>query len=213
MIRGSSSVLLENFKELNKKTEKGLIVFAGDSMIEYLNTAFYFPEFRIVNRGVAGATSKFMIDNLDDIFGEINPGEIWLSIGSNDLTLLDSNPKQIAYDVAALLDNIKKKFPNTRIYYLSATPVINEDHKLYRKLYVGGKTIDQQLLINKLMSEVAKEKDVTFVNCFDNLFDSKTGYLNEKYTPDGIHLNREGYRIYTKKIIDILNDTKKLNSK
>ncbi len=204
MIKGSSRVTLENFQLLNQKTEKGLIVFAGDSMIEYMNLSVLFEGFKIVNRGVAGATTQFMIENLDRIFGDINPSQIWLSIGSNDLTLLDSYPEKIAKDVENLFGNIRNKFPNVKLFYLATTPILNEDHKLYKKLYIGGKTNEQQLKINELMSKVTKDKNITMVNNFEILLDQSTGFLNEKYTPDGIHLNQLGYKEYAKQIIETL---------
>src|SRR5690606_7145017 len=92
MIEKSSRKKLELYQRLNPTTPKGLIVFAGDSMIDYMDLDTYLPELHAVNRGVAGATTKFIKDHFDEIFGEIDPSELWISIGSNDLVLLQVNP-------------------------------------------------------------------------------------------------------------------------
>ncbi len=205
MIAKLSKKTIEKYKIENKSTAQGLIVFAGDSMIEYLDIKTYLPEANAINRGVAGATTKSLLDAFDDILDELNPRELFISIGSNDLVLLESSVDEIVLNIKKVFDKINEKFPFTTIYYLSTTPVISEAHKLYKKIYVAGRTNGQNKEINTKVKELCDNHSVIFINQFNDLLD-KNGFLEETYTADGIHLNKNGYQIYSSVIREILRN-------
>lgn len=196
MIEKTSSKVLEQYESELTKTNYDYL-FLGDSMIEYLNLEEYFGNINAINRGVAGATTKFINDNLDVIVGNINPQEIYLSIGSNDLVLLKSTPEEAAANIINLIKTLNIKFPNAKINYLSTTPVINEGHKLYKKIYIAGRTNDELKRINEIVFNY-KNNSYLFINLYDSVLKDK--YLNSEFTSDGIHLNKEGYKIYSKTI-------------
>lgn len=193
MIAKTSSKVLEKFQVELSKTNYDYL-FLGDSMIEYLNLESYFGDINAINRGVAGATTKFINDNIDTIISNINPKTIFLSVGSNDLVLLEATPDETASNVINLIDKLRGLFPNAKINYLSTTPVINEDHKLYKKIYIAGRTNDELKRVNELVFN-NKNNSYNFINLFDSVL--KDNYLNEDLTYDGIHLNKNGYEIYT----------------
>src|SRR5690606_34150837 len=115
-------------------------LFMGDSMIEYLDVKSSFPNLDVLNRGVAGATTKLIMENLADIVGSIVPNKLFISIGSNDLVLLRSTPDEVIENVINVFKTLQQKFPETKLYYLSTTPVLKEGTKLYKKIYVAGRT-------------------------------------------------------------------------
>lgn len=193
MIAKTSSKVLEKFQVELSKTNYDYL-FLGDSMIEYLNLESYFGDINAINRGIAGATTKFINDNIDTIISNINPKTIFLSVGSNDLVLLEATPDETASNVINLIDKLRDLFPNAKINYLSTTPVINEDHKLYKKIYIAGRTNDELKRVNELVFN-NKNNSYNFINLFDSVL--KDNYLNEDLTYDGIHLNKNGYEIYT----------------
>jgi len=199
MIVKTSSKVIDKYKELNKVETQADILFLGDSMIEYLDVKTAFPNLNVLNRGVAGATTEFILDNLSAIVGSIVPNKLFISIGSNDLVLLRSTPNEVIENVTNVFKSLQQKFPYTNLYYLSTTPVLKEGHKLYKKIYVAGRTNEENQLINKGLQNALEVINVTFINQYDALVDLE-GYLTESYTPDGIHLNKEGYKIYSKEI-------------
>lgn len=196
MIALSSGKTIERYERLNPSTPEGLIVFAGDSMIEYMDLETHLPGIDSVNRGVAGATTDLLINNFDKIFGELNPTDILISIGSNDLVLKERKVEDIITNISKLFEMIIAKFPFTTIYYLSTTPVIKEDHPLYKKIYIGGRTNDEQKAINEGVKKLTDSHAIMFINLYDSLTD-ENGYLKESFTPDGIHLNHKGYKVYS----------------
>lgn len=204
MIRKTSSAVIEKYKSIDNKNED--ILFLGDSMVEYFSTKLAFPNLKISNRGVAGATTKLMIDNFDEIRGEINPKKIFLSVGSNNLVLLEQSPEAAAMAIIKLIDRLMFYYPFSTIYFLSTTPVSHEDSKVYKKLYVAGRKNEDNKTINLLVKEYCNNDNIVFINQYDSLVDEK-GYLKEDLTPDGIHLNKKGYEIYAHNIIPYLKET------
>jgi len=140
MISKTSMKTIEKYKQLNEVNLNGEVLILGDSMVEYLNPEMYLPGFNIINRGVAGATTESLLNSFEDITKNINPSKIFISIGSNDLVLLESKPEEAVKGLEKVLLKIKSKFPNAQVFYLSTTPVIKEGHKLYKKIYVAGRT-------------------------------------------------------------------------
>ena len=199
MILKTSSRLIEKYKELNKIEKEADILFMGDSMIEFLDTKLFFPNYALLNRGIGGATTKFILDNLDFIVGDIKPNKLFISIGSNDLVLLRATPSEVVDNVINVFKILQLKFPHTKLYYLSTTPVLKEGNKLYKKIYVAGRTNEENQAINKGLKTALELINVTFINQYDQLVDLD-GYLIENFTPDGIHLNKEGYKIYSNEI-------------
>ena len=196
MIKNTSSKVLDKYKNANIDKNYDLL-FLGDSIVEYFNLNKYLPEFSAINRGVAGATTKLIINNSDTITGNINPKEIFISIGSNDLVLLEASVDEAYLGIIEVFKKLKDKFPNVKINYLSTTPVVSTTNVLYKKLYIGGRTNEELKAINKKVLEYSKNNNVNFINLFDELLD-ESGYLNTDFTADGIHLNAKGYEIYSK---------------
>ncbi|VEU83274.1 SGNH/GDSL hydrolase family protein [Acholeplasma hippikon] len=204
MINKTSSAVIEKYKKINNKDSE--ILFIGDSMVEYFSTSTAFAGQKISNRGVAGATSKLILDNLDDITGEIDPKKIFLSVGSNNLVLLEENPEEAALGVKKLIDELMYIYPFATIYYLSTTPVVSTSSKVYKKLYVAGRKNEDNQKINEIIKSYCNNENLVFINQYDSLLDSE-GFLREDITPDGIHLNKKGYEIYASNIIPYLKET------
>src|SRR5690606_16886627 len=171
MILKTSSRLIEKYKELNKVEKEADILFMGDSMIEFLDTKLFFPDFALLNRGIGGATTKFILDNLDFIVGDIKPNKLFISIGSNDLVLLSATPSEVVDNVINVFKILQLKFPHTKLYYLSTTPVLKEGNKLYKKIYVAGRTNEENQTINKGLKTALELINVTFINQYDQLVD------------------------------------------
>lgn len=207
MIEKTSSKVLNTYSKDNVVNLFNQdVIFIGDSMIEFFNLKRYLPTLNALNRGVAGATTKLILDNLDIILGKINPKSIFISIGSNDLVLLEYSVSNTFDSITKVLETLSLRFPSAKLYYLSTTPVVSTNHPLYKKIYIGGRTNGELKSINYKVMNYAKSNDMTYIHQFDDLLDSE-GYLNTNYTYDGIHLNPKGYEVYAKNILNNLWST------
>lgn len=202
MITNTSGKVLDKYKleNLNKHLNKDYL-FLGDSMIEYFKLDKHLPTLNAINRGIAGATTKLILDNLDIIFGHVDPKHIFVSIGSNDLVLLEVNVETAFKGIVNVLETIQEKYPNAILNYLSTTPVVDTSHKLYKKMYIGGRSNGELKSINYKVMQYAKDNHINYIHVFDALLDDQ-GFLNSRYTADGIHLNQMGYEVYAQIIKD-----------
>lgn len=87
---------MDNFSELNSGAKQKQIVFVGDSITE----CFPLEELlesskKIYKRGISGIQAKLVLENFDKIIGGLNPSEVFLLLGTNDLGSGQS-PEQVA---------------------------------------------------------------------------------------------------------------------
>ena len=95
-----------------------------------------------------------------------------------------------------LVNEIQTKSPETKLYLQSLLP-INESFGRYKKL--NGKT-NQIPEINAKLKELAKKRNITFIDLFPLFTEKNTNILREKITTDGLHINAEGYEIWEKEL-------------
>lgn len=204
MIETTSSKVLNKYKNDNENNKyQSDTVFIGDSMIEYFKLDSYLPQMVALNRGIAGATTKLILDNFVTIFGDTKPKTVYVSIGSNDLVLLESTIGEAYLGIVSVFEKIQLTYPGIKIHYLSTTPVVAKGHKLYKKIYIGGRTNGQLKSLNYKVEQYCLTNNIAYINQFDGLLDTN-GYLNDELTADGIHLNKNGYKIYAKTILNNL---------
>ncbi|CCV64755.1 Esterase, SGNH hydrolase-type [Alteracholeplasma palmae J233] len=184
-IKGNRRVT--KFIEENETLKQGLIVLSGDSIIENYHVEEYFDN-NVVNRGIAGYTTKDFLEVFDKIVVPLNPSKLFLHIGSNDLVLLHASKEEALINILNTLDYVKTKLPQTKVYYLSLTPVLPLEHKKTRALYVANRTNEELDEMNQILAQ----KVENFIDINDSLKDG-AGVLEEWYTDDGIHLNHYGY--------------------
>ena len=201
MIEITTQKKINEYTKENSILSKADIVFAGDSMIDYMPVKTLFPQYEIINRGIAGSTTKSFLANLDKIITPLKPKALFISIGSNDLVMFNQAVEQVIENIKTVLSKIKEKLPHTTLYYLSTTPVVAETEKIYKQLYIGGRTNLEQQTINQAL----KQENIQYINVYDVLID-KNGYLERSYTADGIHLNQTGYQVYAKQIEPYINE-------
>ena len=190
---------LLKYNEENKKVLDKQIVIAGDSIAELVPKE-YLEKYQLLNRGVAGIDSISFLSVFEQVVLPLNPKILFITIGSNDLVLLKATPNEAANNVIKLLETIQQQLPQTIIYYLSATPVLNEDADKYKAFYVAGRTNEQIDLMNRLIrSSVVNFIDISL------LLKDGNDYLEYWYTTDGIHLNPKGYKEYFSELDEIIN--------
>lgn len=174
------------------------VVIVGDSMVAYLNPSIYDLK-DVTFQGIAGDTTQGVKKRLELIF-RLQPKKVILSIGSNDLVILNETPKKTAENILSLVDEIEKH-TKADVYVLSLTPVLR-DHEISNPLYISNRTNDMIESINSILARTLK--DSFYVDIYHDLVDENM-HLNPDFSTDGIHLNHKGYHIYTNYIKEILS--------
>lgn len=185
----------DNFNFLNKNyCKKHQTVIAGDSITEIFNMELFNEYIEnsktlVYNRGISGDTSNHFLDRFEENVLYLEPKNLVVLIGTNDLTLID-NVDYVADNIDKTLNLTRKKCPDVNLILQAVYPV---DYKNVKKNQKIKK-------LNSLLSDIAVKYNATFVDLTAKLSDEKGGF-NPKYTYDGLHPNAKGFEIVAKEII------------
>ena len=192
-----------SFGVQNANLSEGQIVFIGDSITDLYPLDSYYSDLdrACYNRGIGGDTTQGVIDRLKVSIFDVNPSTIVLMIGTNDIDGGVPN-ETIIENYKIILSEINKNQPMVELYFVSVIPQ-NKDLESYTELDVdkNNKTI---LTINEAIQELCDEFGCTYINLHSNLLD-ENGYLRKNLSDDGIHLNANGFEIWTSLLKPYLN--------
>lgn len=189
---------------LNKKAISGGTVFYGDSITEYCNLDKYYPDINNkYNCGIAGITSKMLLNFIDEGVIKFKPKNVVIMVGTNDLgnTVMES-PRDIALNVKEMVEIIHYNCLDARILLVGALPCLENTHG-YKATCQGMRSNDLLKMIFKEYKNIIPYDYVTFINPYSNLCNKK-GQPVENYYVDGLHINDEGYLALSKAIQDQL---------
>ena len=119
---------------------------------------------------------------------------VYIMLGVNELGW--SYPQVFKTKYGELIDEIRKIKPNCKIYVQSIIPMTkskSETDRIFNNTNVNT--------FNNLIQELAKEKNVTYLDVKSALVDAN-GYLPEEASSDGVHVDKE----YCKKWFEYLKN-------
>jgi len=131
-------------------------------------------------------TSKTTSYTIAEAVGMAKPGKIIVNLGIN--SILSYNQDYFYSNYRAFINKIREASPDSKIIIQSIFPVtqswaLKNGHADYNH-YIA--------YANRELAKLSKELDCSFLHTYEILTD-ENGYLQAKYTSDGLHLSREGY--------------------
>ena len=165
---------------------KGEIVFVGSSTIRRWDVASYFPDLKIINRGIDGTELADAVRYIDRLVLRYEPRLVVVYAGDNDVSS-GKLSEQVSVDFERFVRAVHARLPQTRILYLAVKP------SPLRWLQV-----DRMRLVNDVISAICQRDDRLAFLDFDNLmlgWDEKP--RRELYVEDGLHLSPLGYQLWT----------------
>lgn len=176
----------------------GAIVFLGNSITDGCEWNEFFPGKKIVNRGISGDVTRGILHRLDAIVN-IKPEKVFLMIGTNDLAR-NVPVDTIFVNICKIATTIREQSPSTHVYVQTILPV----NPTFGRFAGHTSRAEDIVLINKrLQAWCQSVKGVTFIDLHTSFLDAD-GYLDEKYTNDGLHLSGEGYLLWSGLIRDFV---------
>ncbi|HFI5209872.1 TPA: SGNH/GDSL hydrolase family protein [Streptococcus agalactiae] len=177
----------EQFFEINNQTvQEGAIVFTGDSIVEFFPLKKHLGrDYSLVNRGVAGSDTYWLLENLRTQVWELLPSKVFILIGTNDIGLGHSQSEIIA-NITDIIAEIRAESYMTEINILSVLPVSEEDDYIERVKVRNNQAIKA---LNKTLSVIS---GINYIELYDLLVDEK-GQLASSFTKDGLHLTDQAY--------------------
>lgn len=180
------------FKVENANYSKGQIVFIGDSITDLYHLDDYYADLdkASYNRGIGGDTTSGVIKRLQVSLYDLEPSEIVLMIGINDINTGVSKDN-IIKNYKFILDDIKTHLPSSKIFTMSILP-INDTLKGVDINKINEKVVE----INTSISQMANEHSYTYVDLYSEMIDENKKLISS-YSDDGVHPNANGYQVWT----------------
>jgi len=174
----------------------GGIVFTGSSSIKLWDTvADDMKPLYVLNRGFGGSQISDVNQYADRIVLPYRPRAVVLYAGENDLTGQSSkSPETVAGDFKRFVEIIHSRLPDTWIYYVSMKPSPS------RWSYW-----DKLKKANRLIEAFCRTQDrVQYIDVTAVMLDANGQPRPEIFRPDNLHMNAQGYSLWTAIIKPIL---------
>jgi lysophospholipase L1-like esterase len=152
----------------------------------------------VANRGIAGDTVEAVRARLDGVVA-LAPRIVLLQIGINDL-LAGAAPEALAVRHAALVAELRRRLPRTRIVAESLLPI--RDDLVARDAALTTATVQRA---NRLLQPAAAAAGAEWLDAYHPLADP-TGQLDPRFSSDGLHLSAEGYLAWARALAAYLAD-------
>jgi len=167
-------------------TEK--IMFAGDSDIEYWNTAPSFPGSS--NVGVGGWTCRNVLNKIDDHLERWRPDVVVLVCGENDLWSASVD------DTFQRFESVVAKITafGARVLYMGTKPepATESLHAEYQQYDAKIRALTSSSALTIAASD---QPFLTMVDVYRSF--EAIGNSDDLYDGDGLHLSQEGYELWT----------------
>ena len=180
-------------EEVVLKAFKDNIIFYGNSITEnwIRFDKDFFEKNQFVNRGIGGQTTSQMLLRFRQDVVNLKPSAVAILAGTNDIA---ENTGPIS--VENIFGNIVSMVEIAKANNIK--PVLCAVMPVYQ--YSWNKTIkpvEKILKLNQMLKEYAVNNKIPYVDFYTTFVDNKGG-LFQKYSPDGVHPNLEGYKIMEK---------------
>lgn len=162
------------------------IVFIGSSSVRLWDVRKSFPDLPVVNRGFGGSQLADSVRYADRILIPYRPKTVVLYAGDNDLAA-GKSPEQVLADYKAFAAKVHGALPDTRIVYVAVKPSPKR-----------WALIEKIRETNRLIRAAAEQDPrQVFVDVEKPMLTAEGQPRAELYRPDDLHLNDEGYKLWT----------------
>ena len=190
--------LAERYREENKSTIKGAIVFAGSSLMEMFPVEAFAkeeaPGFPVVyNRGLGGWRTEDMLATLEAQVTGLMPRRVFINIGTNDLSDPSVTIDALMERYDEILNRIEAEVPGVELVLMAYYPINYDAADEGMKACLRIRTNERIREANRALAVLARAHSQPFRDFNAPITDTE-GRLKAEYTIEGMHLYPEGYR-------------------
>lgn len=183
---------IDNFTRQDEQQapHQGAILFVGSSSIRLWDTQKSFPGLTTINRGFGGS---FLVDSeyyANRIILPYAPRTIVLYAGDNDIAA-GKSPEMLLADFKSFTTAVRRALPQTAILYIAIKPSLAR-WNLWPQMNAAN------TLIRDYCTAAPRLHFIDIAAPMLEPDHSPDGRPRpELFQPDGLHLNDEGYRLWT----------------
>lgn len=160
------------------------ILLTGDSLIEFFDWQSRFPQFDVINEGIAGETVRGLLYGLPSLEARVEVSDvIVLMIGTNNLAMDDY---AFLGDYQDIVEKFREWYPDARVVVTSLLP-----------LYLPWLASDTVQRLNESLERIAKKSGVDFLDVFSQFQAAGRGE-RDLFLEDGVHLSDAGYAVWSR---------------
>ena len=173
---------------------KGAVLFVGSSSIRLWDLKKSFPGREVINRGFGGSETADSVHFIDRLVLKHEPRVVVLYAGDNDVAN-GKSPRQVADDFAAFVEVVRAKLPETRIVYVAIKPSLKR-----------WNLVEKVREANERIADLCEEGErLEYLDVFTPMLGEDGRPRRELFVEDGLHLNAEGYRLWTELLTPLLD--------
>lgn len=167
---------------------EGAILFVGSSSIRLwdgLEGDFAVRKV-VLKRGFGGSKLADCVQNLGRLVVRYKPSQVLVYAGDNDLAS-GSRPDEVLRRFTAFVEGVQRSLPATRIAYISIKPSP-----------LRAALLPEIRATNALIRDyIAATPGVSYIDVFSPMVDADGRPRGELFAADRLHLNRDGYALWT----------------
>ncbi len=175
---------------------KGQVLFVGSSSFAlWTDMQQDFPNHHILNRGFGGSTLPDVIRYADQVIFPYQPAQIVIYCGENDFAAPDRpSVNTVEQRYLDLYRVIRQRLPKVPILYIAIKPSPVR-RSLWPKFMAANR---------RIQADTRNERYATFVDMYSLMLDDDGQPRTDLYREDRLHMNAEGYAIWTKALEPLL---------
>ena len=183
---------IQNFKKLNAENlpQKDAILFLGSSSFtRWTDVGKYFPDKVIINRAFGGSRLADLNYYAEDLLNPYSPKQIVIYCGENDIIYKDKpNAEDVFKRFKQFYNTVRTQFPKANTAYVSIkySPSREQFWPIMKKAN------------KKIKCFLQWKKNANFIEINNAMKDENGNVRKDIFVEDMLHLNSDGYKIWTK---------------
>ena len=111
----------------------------------------------------------------------------------NDLTALKT-PEETLKDFKKFLNLVRNEFGNIKVYVIGIKPTVD-------RLYLDK---EERIFNSSIKLLASDDAYLEYINIWDPMLNQDGTRMPELFIEDGLHMNKKGYEVWTKKVRESL---------
>jgi len=179
--------------QINPPPENAIVVIGSSSIRLWDTIEDDLAPLPIIPRGFGGSTMNDAVYYADRLVTVYNPKMVVIYEGDNDI-FLQISPERFQAAYLSFICKVRGTLPDVPIYFISIKPSVSRWH-LWPQSVAANTRIETQSAQDPLLH---------YIDVASAMLDAEGNVRQELFTGDGLHMNAEGYAVWTEIIRPIL---------